>query len=108
MNQPDLFSYGENTYPYAAGYRNFSTSKAAANSINAKTLQNDVLLVLRRHGPLTADEIANKLGIDKLSIRPRCSELCALGKVEDSGLRRVNSSGKKAVVWQLRALGMAV
>lgn len=38
---------------------------------------------------------------------PRCSELAALGRVEDSGLRRANSSGKKAVVWQLRALDMA-
>lgn len=49
---------------------------------------------------MTTDECADRLGIDKLSIRPRFSELAALSKIADTGERHVNpSSGKRAIVW---------
>ena len=97
----DLF-----TYPQTAGYKRIGTSSDAAHSIDARTLRGKVLEELSR-APGTADELALRLHIDKLSIRPRCSELAALGKVEDSGVRRLNASGKKAVVWRLRAMDLA-
>lgn len=99
----DLFTY---TYPLAAGFKRIGTSSDAARSIDAKTLRARVLTELGK-APGTADEIALRLRIDKLSIRPRCSELAALGKVEDSGVRRKNASGKYAVVWQLCQMEMA-
>lgn len=97
----DLF-----TYPEVAGFKRPGTSSDAARSIDAGTLRAKVLDELGR-APGTADEVATRLRIDKLSIRPRCSELAALGKIEDSGLRHLNSSGKRAVVWQLRPMAMA-
>ena len=54
-----------------------------------------------RYG-LTPEEAADILGMDRVSVQPRFSELKALGLVKDSGLRRINpSSRKRAVVWVL-------
>lgn len=98
MNQPafDLF-----TYPSAAGWKGAETSQAAAQSINAASVRAKVLKAIQRMGDATADEVADHLRIDKLTIRPRCSELSNLGKIIDSGDRRHNASGKRAVVWRL-------
>lgn len=99
MTEPDLFSFG---YPTSPGYRATDTSFAAAESVDAKTLQRLVLNELSK-APATADEIADRLRIDKLSVRPRCSELKALGKIADTGVRRQNASGRSAAVFQLAA-----
>lgn len=48
---------------------------------------------------LTADECAAALREDKLSIRPRVSELVKDGFLKDSGIRRKNKSGKSAAVF---------
>lgn len=88
-------------YPFSAGWQGTDTSKQAAESIDAASLRAGVLQYLLRWGPRTADEIAHGLQIDKLAIRPRCSELKALGKIEDSGERRANQSGKTAAVWRI-------
>lgn len=102
----DLFNYPHPQYPVTAGFKRYGTSSDAAYSIDAKTLRARVLTELSK-APGTADEIARRLHTDKLSIRPRCSELAALGKIEDSGIRHLNASNKRAIVWQLRALDMA-
>ncbi len=47
---------------------------------------------------LTPDEVAARLGLSVLTVRPRCSELIRRGHVVDSGSRRVNASGRKAKV----------
>jgi len=88
-------------YPLQAGYKPTSpdTSRESAESINAGTLRAEVLEALKFFGSLTADEVACKLGLSILSIRPRLSELRKLGAVKDTGIRRKNSSGKNAVVW---------
>jgi predicted ArsR family transcriptional regulator len=98
----DLFTYAE-SYPKEPGWKARETSRDAAESVRpkAKRLQQFCIDALRKHGPLTADECADRLQIDKLSIRPRFSELAALGKVFDTGHRRLNESGKRAVVWGL-------
>jgi predicted ArsR family transcriptional regulator len=56
-------------------------------------------LRLHAHGA-TADEIATELGESVLSVRPRVSELRALGEIEETGERRVNESGRRAIVWR--------
>lgn len=101
----DLFTYAP-SYPETPGYKGGETSFAAARAIDAKTLRGKVLDELCK-APGTADEIARRLHIDKLSIRPRCSELAAMGKIEDSGARHLNSSNKRAIVWRLRAMDLA-
>lgn len=52
---------------------------------------------------LTADEIASKLGLSVLSIRPRVTELAKAGKIIATPLRRKNASGKSAKVWMIPA-----
>lgn len=93
----DLFSY-----PSAPGAKARDTSFAAAEEAaeTAPLLRARALSVLERSNGLTADEVAGRLGLSILSIRPRISELTRLGKVRDSGHRRQNASGKNAIVWQ--------
>ncbi|ALJ15333.1 hypothetical protein [Sphingopyxis macrogoltabida] len=92
----DLF-----TYPHAPGAQDRDTSRAAAAEIAPETpqLRARALAVVERSNGLTADEVAGKLGLSILSIRPRLTELSRLGKVRDSGQRRPNVSGRNAIVW---------
>ena len=56
---------------------------------------------------MTSDECARELGIDRLAIRPRFTELSQSGSIQDSGQRRKNSNGKSAIVWKLSTDGGA-
>jgi hypothetical protein len=99
----DLFSYRPN-YPDAAGYKGEAdTSREAAEAIGRKlgSLQIRALRAIRGAGDrgLTADELADCLGEDHLSLRPRTSELKLMGLIRDSFQRRRNKSGKRAIVW---------
>jgi len=89
-------------YPRVAGWKSTDTSRAAAADIedDAATIRGKVVVVLRR-GPLTADETAARLGMGLLSVRPRLSELRRMGRIDDTGFRRPNASGKQAIVWRL-------
>lgn len=93
---PDLF-----TYPVIPGAQPRDTSHAAADAIapQAPLLRARALAALERSNGLTADEVAGRLGLSILSIRPRCTELARLGKIRDSGHRRPNASGRLAIVW---------
>lgn len=97
----DLFTY-QPRYPAGPGFKRRDTSYDAAKEIErrAPRLQRECLDQLLLYGPMTADECATNLGMDKLSIRPRFSELATLGKIADTGERRRNTSGKLAVVWK--------
>lgn len=92
----DLFSY-----PHHPGSQGRDTSQAAAEHAadTAPLLRTRALAVLERSNGLTADEVAGRLGLSILSIRPRITELARDGKVRDSGARRCNASGRKAIVW---------
>jgi predicted HTH transcriptional regulator len=99
--QSDLFGHRPKPkYPDVPGWRGTDTSRAAAKSMeeSAPNLEERCLRVLREKGPMTPDEIANELGIDKLSIRPRISTLKRKGLVKDTGERRENKSGRDAYV----------
>lgn len=90
-------------YPYAPGHRNVDTSIAAAIELEPKLgrLQKMALSVVREAGSngLTSDEIAELLGTERWSFRPRISELRRQGLIRDSGQRRLNSTGRIAIVW---------
>lgn len=90
-------------YPIRAGYKKTGTSSDAARDVESRAgqLRLKVLHELM-HSEGTADEIAQRLGEDKLSIRPRCSELYAQNLIEESGERRKNESGKFATVWRVK------
>lgn len=93
----DLFRY-----PVGPGAQDRDTSREAAAEVRGKVpvLRAAALDVLERSNGLTADEVAGRLGMSILSIRPRITELLKLGKIRDSGDRRRNPiSGKRAIVW---------
>lgn len=98
----DLFDY-RSSYPINAGYKIDGTSREAAETVDAKTLQKLVVGALAQYGPMTADQTAAKLGCNILSIRPRLSELSAQNRVCKTGERRKNASGKFASVFALKA-----
>jgi len=110
--QPNLFSppvaqphakvRAEASYPDGAGWKEPTTSREAAASLDAGTLRSAVRACLASHGPMTADECARLIGMTVLAIRPRFSELRAKGDLVDTGERRLNVSGKRAAVWAYR------
>lgn len=87
-------------YPEQAGAKTEGPSHDAARSIDARALRETVLADLKERGPSTADECAKRLGRNVLAIRPRFSELVALGTIVDAGERRRNASRRFATVWR--------
>jgi hypothetical protein len=87
-------------YPDAPGYkeRGGTSEEAAPSEIEAATLRGLAYRLLSRER-LTADEVAQRIGRSVLAIRPRVSELGAQGLVVKTEERRLNTSGKAAVVW---------
>jgi hypothetical protein len=90
-------------YPNAPGHRNVGTSVAAADVLAPKLgrLQRMAEVAIREAGQagLTADELAARLNMDRWSIQPRTSELARRGLIRDSGRRRLNATGRYAIVW---------
>ena len=102
------------TYPQSPGFKGeaeTSSQAATAAKPNADQLRKEVLAALAKES-LTADECAARIRPPsmndvsfqnfKRSVRSRCSELKAQGKVEDSQLRRKNESGSNAVVLRIK------
>lgn len=91
------------TYPDVPGYKamDTGTSRAAAYAMvsKVKTLREKCLACLRG-ADMTADEVAELMHESILTIRPRISELKALGLIRATAERHHNSSGKLAVVWR--------
>ena len=48
---------------------------------------------------LTAHEASDALAFDRVAIQPRLSETRRKGRIVDSGHRRRNASGRRAIVW---------
>lgn len=94
----------DEAYPSTPGYKNkdkSGPSRKAALSMkpHALTLRQACMGAINK-APMTADETAEKIGKSILSVRPRVAELVKLGRIEDSGERRSNESGKDATVWR--------
>lgn len=95
---PDLFTHAAARYPYQPGFKEQGgTSQEAAEKTDAKRLQRLVLEALKA-GPATPDQVAERLGLSVLSVRPRLSELVKTGAVEKTKERRRNASGSSAAV----------
>lgn len=100
------------TYPHVAGFKAAGTSSQAAQRI-AGTVGAAHCRILElladpeiRWGGLTPDEVAARMGRSVLYVRPRVSELLALGKLIPTGARRKNSSRLSAGVVRLPGLPM--
>lgn len=84
------------------GYKDTDTSLKAAEKIKGRagTLRMTAYRILcESKEPMTADEIALRMGETVLSMRPRLSELVETGRIKDSGQRGVNASGHSAKKW---------
>lgn len=106
--QRDLFE-SVSHYPLTAGSKERtadSASRKAGESVPVKALQRIVHAEMLRHGDGTADEVAARLAMDILTIRPRLSELRKLGKVVATEARRPSSRGTPSTVWH--AIGGAL
>lgn len=80
------------------------TSEDAADSIKprAGSMRQAVLEFIIRNGGATDEQIQIALDMSNNSERPRRRELVQQGLVVDSGKRRLNRSGCKAIVWTLK------
>jgi hypothetical protein len=95
--------YNADRYPDTPGHRGVDTSIAAADAIAPKCgrlqkLALDAILTRRALGR-TVEETSQATGVDERSIQPRISELRVRRLIVDSGHRRRNSTGKRAIVW---------
>lgn len=92
--------------PHAVARRTdpWSSHEAAASVTKVRESQKAVLEALTILGPMTDEELAHQYGgtpqQSPSGLRTRRSELVELGKVRDSGQRRVLRSGRRAIVWE--------
>jgi predicted transcriptional regulator len=83
----------------AARITDAETSKEAAK-LNTSFLQQQVLSVLIKEGPMTAEQVSEFTGISQQSLTPRFRPLAEKGLIMDTGERRKNRSGKSAILWR--------
>ena len=100
MTQMDLLDWTPR-YPSTPGAKATGTSTEAAEAMRPRAgiLRAKVLAALRAKS-MTADECADLLRETVLAIRPRFSELRAQNLITDTGDRRINDSGRRAIVWR--------
>lgn len=84
--------------------RHSRTSKAASKGMETKapSLRAQVLMVIRCADVkgMTDEEIQQTLGINGSTERPRRVELLKAKCIMDSGMTRLTTTGRKAVVWR--------
>lgn len=94
------------SYPLAPGAKERgpdSTSRdaAEASAVLATVLREQCERVLRDVGPMSSDQIAVFIGQSILAVRPRLSELVAMGRAVKTAERTMNSSGHSARIYAL-------
>ncbi len=79
------------------------TSHDAARQAQGLTArhQQTIWTILLFHGPLTSREISDRCELDYMQVVRRMKDLCEADKVEDSGIRQANPSGRPAAVWRI-------
>lgn len=96
-------------YPYSPAPGQTDTSAEAASAIEHLTarVQRLVLAAIKSAGTngLTAHELAVALKMERTTVQPRTSELRRLGRIKDSGQRRLNPNSKRAIVWVAQEVG---
>lgn len=89
------------TYPTEPGWKGRSTSHDAASGIapRARSLRAQVYDALKQ-APGSPEQIAERLGVPVMNVRPRAAELSRMGLITDSGQRATAMGGRKAIVWK--------
>ena len=90
-------------YPYQAGYKARSTSKEAADKINMKyprlMFEIEDQFKFGNQMTYTADEVAEQLKKNLISVRARITELSKQTVLRDSGERRKNKNNRNVIAW---------
>lgn len=104
----DLFDWRQERDAYLAspGVKEQSLNSASQKGAekiapSVKTIRAAILRCLHEHGPLAADEAADLLHLDILSVRPRFSEARAAGQIVATDERRPSSRNTPQTVWRL-------
>lgn len=68
-------------------------------------IRDKVLDALTQHGPATADEVAKRLRLDPVLVRPRFSELQARKMIQTTGDKRASKASPRSPlkVWEVVA-----
>lgn len=92
--------------PDLPGFKSRGTSSLAARRIapHPEALRDRVFTFLKTNypAPFTADEVAGRLGVSFLSVRPRLSELRRSELIVPTTERRKNKSGMSAQCWRAK------
>ena len=75
-------------------------ARSAALS-KAECIRREIVELIVFERPMTADELAARLDLSILYVRPRVSELVTRGRLVASGKRGRNASGKRAAKWKV-------
>lgn len=89
-------------YPQTPGWRREGTSHEAADAMagSAPNIRAAVHARLKQRA-MTVHECAAAMEVTVPAVQPRFSELARIGRIRDTGERRVNAvSGKRAIVWE--------
>jgi DNA-directed RNA polymerase specialized sigma24 family protein len=93
-------------YPHYPGSRGGETSAEAAAELapnlgRLHRIVREAIAEAGLHGR-TADEIGERTGINRYTVRARTAELRKQRVIGDSCMRRLNDSGRRAIVWVLQ------
>lgn len=99
--QLDIFADAR-AYPEHPGFKSAGPSHEAAKAAapRAPVLREGVLACLALC-PMTPEQVAARLGVDILGLRPRFTELKLAGKIEKTDARGPSRGGLSATVWRL-------
>ena len=93
----------QSQYPYQAGYKARSTSKEAADKINMRyprlMFEIEDQFKFGNQMTYTADEVAEQLQKNLISVRARITELSKQTVLRDSGERRKNKNNRNVIAW---------
>jgi DNA-binding MarR family transcriptional regulator len=76
-----------------------SAAKAATPAMTGNRAR--VLSYIIRYGPITQDQLADRMNMPIQSVNPRVNELARMNLIRDTGERRPTRSGKRAAVWEV-------
>jgi len=105
--QPTLFTNPQPVLPVSVPFAPGSeTSKAAADKVTPTAQDNRerVLALFRAGLQLTADEVAERLGGDVLTFRPRVTDCRNAGLIVATDEARPNRRGNRCVVLRMATL----
>ncbi len=101
----DLFDYRPPAPPSVRPNYDRQTSAPAFRDAKATTNETErrCMAALRQLGGGTTDEVAERTGIDPLTVRPAFTKLKDKGEIYKTSDKRANASGKLARVWKVTA-----